>query len=123
MSNTAPVVNAQSSDDSHAIMAAASSTSRKRFIGIFESMKSMCSCFIWSKISVLAAAGVMQFTKMFEVGQFLAERLGQPDQAGLGRRVVRGVRVAFLAGNRGDVHDPAPAVLAACAARRRGSVR
>ena len=67
MSKTAPVVNAQSSHGSQAIMAAASSTSRKRFIGIFESMKSMCSCFIWSKISVLAAAGVMQFTKsLFE---------------------------------------------------------
>ena len=78
MSNTAPVVNAQSSDDSHAIMAAASSTSRKRFIGIFESMKSMCSCFIWSKIAVFAAAGVMQFTKMFEVASYFPSDFVSP---------------------------------------------
>jgi hypothetical protein len=37
-SNTEPVLNAQSSDDSHKISEAASSGNRKRFMGIFESM-------------------------------------------------------------------------------------
>ena len=37
-SNTAPVENEQSSDASHAIIAASSSTITKRFIGIFDSM-------------------------------------------------------------------------------------
>ena len=37
-SNTAPVENEQSSDASHAIIAASSSTSTKRFIGILDSM-------------------------------------------------------------------------------------
>ena len=40
-------------------------------------------------------------------GEFLAERLGQGDDAGLRRAVGRGVGIAFLAGNRGDVHDAA----------------
>src|ERR1041385_3187333 len=52
MSNTAPVEKAQSSDASHATMAASSSTSTKRFFGIFDSMKSMCCCVIWSKIAI-----------------------------------------------------------------------
>jgi hypothetical protein len=38
ISNTAPVENEQSSDASHAIIAASSSTVTKRFIGIFDSM-------------------------------------------------------------------------------------
>jgi len=38
MSNTAPVENEQSSDDSQATSAAISSTSTNRFIGIFDSM-------------------------------------------------------------------------------------
>ena len=40
-------------------MAAASSTLRKRSRGIFDSMKSMCSWVIWSKMRVRAAAGDM----------------------------------------------------------------
>jgi hypothetical protein len=40
-------------------------------------------------------------------GQFLAERLGQRDDAGLGGRIGGRVRVAFLAGDRGDVDDAA----------------
>ncbi len=43
-------------------------------------------------------------------GELLAERLRQRDQAGLGGRIMRGVRIAFLAGDRGDVHD-APVLL------------
>src|SRR6266571_3058932 len=42
-SNTAPVLNEHSSEQSHAIIAAASPTSRKRAIGILLSMKPMCS--------------------------------------------------------------------------------
>src|SRR5450631_3973487 len=60
MSKTAPVVNEQSADDSHATSAAISSTATKRPIGILDSMKPMNSSVIWLKISVLAAAGVMQ---------------------------------------------------------------
>src|ERR1700712_3751367 len=64
ISNTAPVENAQSDDDSHATMAASSSTGTKRPFGIFDSMKAICVCVIWSKIAVLAAAGVTAFTAM-----------------------------------------------------------
>ena len=78
MSKTAPVEKAQSSEDSQAIIAAASSTCRKRLIGIFDSMKSMCSCFIWSKISVRAAAGVMQFTRMPDVASSFPSDLVRP---------------------------------------------
>ena len=64
MSNTAPVVKELSADAHQAASAAISSTLTKRARGIFDSMKSMCSCVIWSKIAVFAAAGVMQFTAM-----------------------------------------------------------
>ena len=62
MSNTAPVVNELSADASQATIAASSSTLTKRLRGIFDSMKSMCCCVIWSKIAVLAAAGVTALT-------------------------------------------------------------
>ena len=39
--------------------------------------------------------------------QFLAERFRQRDQAGLRGRIMRGVGIAFLAGDRGDVDDAA----------------
>jgi len=39
------------------------------------------------------------------LGDFLGERLGERDDAGLGGGVGRGGRVAFLAGDRGDVGD------------------
>src|SRR5689334_7329337 len=64
MSNTAPVVNEQSLEAQNAARLAISSTVTKRPRGIFDSMKSMCSCVIWSKIAVFAAADVMQFTDM-----------------------------------------------------------
>ena len=70
----------------------------------------MCSCVIWSKIAVLAAAGRDGIDGDVVAGELLAERLGQRDHAGLGGRVVGGVGVAFLAGDRGDVDD-APVVL------------
>src|SRR5690349_5371271 len=60
MSSTAPVVNEQSSDDSHATSAAISCTSRKRPIGIFASMYCLCSSVPCARISVSATAGVMQ---------------------------------------------------------------
>src|SRR6516164_8796736 len=59
MSNTAPVENAQSSEASQATIAATSSTSTKRAFGIFDIMKSICCCVIWSKIAVFAAAVVL----------------------------------------------------------------
>jgi hypothetical protein len=64
ISNTAPVVNEQSCEAQNAASAAISSTVTKRPRGIFDSMKSMCCCVIWSKIAVLAAAGVMALTEM-----------------------------------------------------------
>src|SRR6266850_246558 len=62
MSNTPPVVNEQSSLASQHARAAISPTSTNRFIGILDSMYWMCSRVIWSKMAVLAAAGVTQFT-------------------------------------------------------------
>ena len=58
MSNAEPVVNEQSAEAQNAASAAISSTRTKRPRGIFDSMKSICCCVIWSKIAVLAAAGV-----------------------------------------------------------------
>jgi hypothetical protein len=58
------VVNEFSFVQSQAIMLAASSTSRNRPRGIFDSMKSMCAWLIWSKMRVRAAAGVTQLTAM-----------------------------------------------------------
>ena len=58
MSNTAPVEKAQSSEASHATIAATSSTITKRPFGIFDIMKSIWACVIWLKRAVLAAAGV-----------------------------------------------------------------
>jgi len=63
-SNTAPVVKEQSAEAQNATTAAISSTSTKRLRGIFDSMKSMCSCVICSNSAVLAAAGVTQLTAM-----------------------------------------------------------
>src|SRR3954464_705379 len=62
MSNTAPVENVQSPDASQHTSAAISPTSTKRPCGILESMYWMCCSVIWSKIAVLAAAGVTQLT-------------------------------------------------------------
>jgi len=53
-----------STEHSQATIEAASSTLRKRFLGILLSIYWMCSSLIWSKIRVLAAAGVMQLTAM-----------------------------------------------------------
>ena len=44
-------------------------------------------------------------------GKLLRQRFRQRDQAGLRRAVVRGVRVAFLAGDRRDVDDAAVTLL------------
>ena len=63
-SNTAPVENEHSSLASQHTSEAISSTVPKRPIGIFDSMKSMCCCVIWSKIAVRTAAGVTQLTRM-----------------------------------------------------------
>ena len=57
-------MNEQSSDASQATIAAASLTSRKRPIGIFDSMKSMCGWVIVANIAVFAAAGVTALTSM-----------------------------------------------------------
>jgi len=53
-----------SSEQSQVTIEAASSTFRKRFLGILLSIYWMCSSLICSKIRVLAAAGVMQLTAM-----------------------------------------------------------
>ena len=44
-------------------------------MGIFDSMKSMWLCAIWSKIGVLTAAGVTAFVSPLLVG-FLTDRTG-----------------------------------------------
>ncbi len=43
-------------------------------------------------------------------GKLLAERLRQRDHAGLGRGIGAGIGVALLAGDRGDIDDPAIAL-------------
>src|SRR6218665_528061 len=74
-SNTPAVVKEHSSLASQAITAAISSTVPKRPIGIFESMKSMCCCDIWSKIAVRTAAGVIAFTVMLDCASSLPSDL------------------------------------------------
>src|SRR5262249_29838772 len=77
-SNTEAVENAQSSVQSQAIIDAASSTSRKRPIGIFDSMKSMCAWVIVSKMGVLAAAGVTALTSTPDFASSLPSDLVSP---------------------------------------------
>ena len=64
MSKVAAVVNEHSSLASQQTSARHLLHLPKRPIGIFESMKSICSCVIWSKIAVSTAAGVTQLTSM-----------------------------------------------------------
>src|SRR6218665_909805 len=77
-SNTPAVVKEHSSLASQAITAAISSTVPKRPIGIFESMKSMCCCDIWSKIAVRTAAGVIALTVMLDCASSLPSDLVKP---------------------------------------------
>ena len=74
-------------------------------------------CGIWSKIAVRTAAGVTALTVTPLPRELLAERLGEADHRRLRRRVGRGVGVALLAGDRGDVDDAPVVRLAACPAR------
>jgi hypothetical protein len=64
MSNTPPVENEHSSEDSQATSAAISSTSRKSAIGIFDSVLSIWASVIQAKMSVRATAGVTQVTRI-----------------------------------------------------------
>src|ERR1022692_3768943 len=82
-SNTAPVLNDASSLHSQQISAATSSTVPNRPIGIFDSMKSMCCCDIWSKIGVRTAAGVTQFTRIPVFANSLPSDLVRPITAAL----------------------------------------
>src|SRR5690242_20502200 len=82
-SNTAPVVKEHSSLASQVIRAAISSTVPKRPIGILDSMKSMCSCVIWSKIAVRTAAGVTQFTVILVLASSLPSDFVRPITAAL----------------------------------------
>ena len=84
-----------------------SSTITKRPIGIFDSMKSMCCCVIWSKIAVLAAAGVTALTRMSFCASSLPSDFVRRDHAGFRGGIVRRIRVAFLAGDGSDVDDAA----------------
>ncbi len=77
MSNTAPVENEQSAEASQHTSAAISST---------------------------CTNAVHQHARL---RQLLAERLGERDDPGLGRRIRHRVGIAFLAGDRGDVDDAA----------------
>ena len=122
-SNTAPVENEHSSLASQQTSAAISSTVPKRPIGIFDSMKSMCCCDIWSKIAVRTAAGVTQLTRMPVFASSLPSDFVSPITAGLRRAVRRRVRIAFLARDRRDVDDAAVVVLQHHRARPRGCSR
>jgi hypothetical protein len=61
--DSAPVEKEQSSVHNHATMAAISSGVPKRPMGILLNMNCMCSGVSWSKMGVLTAAGVTQFTR------------------------------------------------------------
>ena len=80
-SNTAPVENEQSSLASQHTSAAISSTSPKRPIGIFDSMKSMCCCVIWSKIARAHRRRRHAVDADAGLRELLADRLGEPDHA------------------------------------------
>ena len=67
----------------------------------------MCAWVHCSRIARLRGGGRDAVHRDVVAGQLLAERFGQRDDAGLRRAVGRGVRVAFLAGNRRDVDDAA----------------
>src|SRR6218665_1376677 len=82
-SNTPAVVKEHSSLASHAITAAISSTVPKRPIGIFESLKSMCCCDIWSKIAVRAAAGVIALPVMLDCPSSFPSDVVKPMTAAL----------------------------------------
>ena len=72
----------------------------------------MCSSDIWSKIAVRAAAGGDAVHHDVVVGHFLAQRLGQRNDPGLGGGIGRRVGVAFLARDGGDIDDAAIARVA-----------
>ena len=91
-SNTAPVENEQSSLASQHTSAAISSTVPKRPIGIFDSMKSMCCCVIWSKIAGAHRGGRHAVHADAGVRELLAQRLGEADHRRLRRAVRRCVR-------------------------------
>ena len=110
ISNTAPVENEQSSEASQAASAASSSTRTKRFFEIFDSMKSMWAWVIRVEDRGLGRGRRHRIDHDVVLGKLLAERLRQRDQAGFRGRVMRGVGIAFLAGDGGDVDD-APVVL------------
>ncbi len=105
MSNTAPVEKAQSSDASQATIAAR----------LFDQHEACLWNLRQHEVDVLlrhlvedCGLGGRRCHRIDEDvmrGKLLAERFRQRDQAGLGRRIVRGVRIALLAGDRGDVHD------------------
>ena len=69
----------------------------------------MCSCVICAEDLGLRRRRRDAVDQDVSRRELLAERLGEADQPGLRGAVVRGVRVAFLAGDRGDVDDPAVA--------------
>ena len=121
MSNTAPVENEHppSQPGDHGC---GSSTRTKRPLGIFDSMKSMCCCVSWSKIAVFAAAGVTALTgcraarvPCRATWSVRSRRPSRPNK--------RGVGVAFLAGDRGDIDDAAVVCAQHCRHHRRCSRR
>ena len=76
MSNTEPVENEFSSVESQVTSAASSWISRKRPRGIFDSMNWWNSGVIWTKMRVLAAAGVTTLKEEKQFNTFL--RLNSP---------------------------------------------
>ena len=107
MSNTAPVENAQSSDASHATIAASSSTSTKRRLRDLRQHEVDMLLRQLVEDRGLGRGRRHRVDEDVVLREFLAERFRQRDQAGLRGRIMRGVGVAFLAGDRGDVDDAA----------------
>ena len=107
MSNTAPVVKEHSAEAQKATSAAISSTVTKRPRGIFDSMKSICCLRHLVEDRGLGGRRRDAIDRDVVARELLAERFGQRDDAGLGGRIGGRVRIALLAGDRGDIDDAA----------------
>ncbi len=109
--STAPVLNEASALASQQTRDATSLMPPKRPMGIFDSMKSICCCVIWSKIAVFTARRGDAIHPDLGLRQFLAERFGEANDAGLRRTIGRGIRIALLPRDGSDVDDTSVAVL------------
>jgi hypothetical protein len=105
-SKTAPVVKEFSADTIQATMAAISSTDEAAARDLGQHVVDVLLGHLLEDPGARRGRGDAVDGDVV-AGEFLAERLGERDDAGLGGRIGRGVGVALLAGDRGDVDDAA----------------